>query len=107
MADEKITQELFEHLVELAALELDPQEGEYIRRQLNAQLQAIEELVQIPVAEETPPAAHGVAYTPAISPALRPDRHTPFPMPEAILQQAPQTEDGYFVTPEIPHEDLG
>ncbi|TAK13249.1 MAG: aspartyl/glutamyl-tRNA amidotransferase subunit C [Anaerolineae bacterium] len=106
MADEKITPELFAHLVELAALELGPEEGEYIRKQLNNQLKAIEELVQVPLDPTTLPASHGVPYTPAISAELREDLHNPFPHPEAILKGAPKTEDGHFVVPDIPHEDL-
>ena len=35
---EEITRELFDKLVDLAALELDEEEAEYIRRQLNDQL---------------------------------------------------------------------
>ncbi|MBI3160851.1 MAG: aspartyl/glutamyl-tRNA amidotransferase subunit C [Chloroflexi bacterium] len=106
MPDDKITPELFEHLVELAALELGPEEGEYIRAQLNNQLKAIEELVRIPLDESTPPAAHGVAYTAATSAPPRPDVHNPFPNPEAILKGAPKTEDGHFVVPDILYEDL-
>jgi len=37
MAD-AITAEIFDHLVELAALELQPAEAEYLRAQLNSQL---------------------------------------------------------------------
>lgn len=106
MDEDKISPELFQHLVELAALELDPEEGEYIRRQLNNQLLAIDELVQIPLDESTPLAAHGVPYPPEVSAALRPDEHQPFANSAAILAQAPQTEDGHFVTPDIPHEDI-
>lgn len=106
MTDEKISPELFERLVELAALELGREEGEYIRRQLNNQLKAIEELVRIPLDEGTPPAAHGVAYTAATSAPLRADVHAPFAHPEAILKGAPKIEDGHFVVPDIRHEDL-
>jgi aspartyl/glutamyl-tRNA(Asn/Gln) amidotransferase C subunit len=106
MTDDRITRELFAHLVELAALELGPEEGEYIRAQLNNQLKAIEELVRIPLDESTPPAAHGVPYTAATSAGLREDAHNPFPHPEAILKAAPKTEDGHFVVPDIRHEDL-
>ena len=37
MTDE-ITPELFEHLVELAALEITPEEADYLQRELNNQL---------------------------------------------------------------------
>jgi hypothetical protein len=38
--NQPITQELFDHLVGLAALELSPQEAEYLRKELNNQLMA-------------------------------------------------------------------
>ncbi len=105
MADE-ITPELFEHLVELAALKLTPEESQYLREQLNGQLKAIHELERIPLSDEVPPAAHGVTFGAAIRPALREDeaRHSPYA--ETILNQAPETEEGYFVVPDIPHTDL-
>lgn len=104
---EEITREVFDKLVELAALELDEEESEYIRQQLNNQLTAITELVAVPLPEGTPLAAHGVPYTDAVSPEERADRHTPTKNPREILENAPETDDGYFVTPDIPHEDLG
>lgn len=106
MTDE-ITPELFKHLVELAALELDEQESEYLRGQLNNQLKAIHELEAIPLDASTPIASHGVPYTPATSPALRPDSWSPHPNPSALLGCAPDTNEGYIVVPEIPTQDLG
>lgn len=105
MTDE-ITRELFDKLVDLAALQLEEEEAEYIRRQLNSQLTAIHELAAVPLDEDTPPAAHGVRYMPATSAPAREDEHKPFPKPEEILAGAPEEEDRYFITPEIPHEDL-
>lgn len=104
---EEITPELFKHLVELAALELDERESEYLRGQLNNQLKAIHELEAIPLDDETPTASHGVPYTPATSPALRPDTWSPYPDPDALLRCAPETDDGYIIVPEIPTQDLG
>jgi aspartyl-tRNA(Asn)/glutamyl-tRNA(Gln) amidotransferase subunit C len=105
MSDE-ITSELFAHLVELAALELTPEEGEYLRQQLNGQLKAIRELERIPVPDDVPPAAHGVPYPEAIRPPLRADEPRLSPSAGLILKQAPEVEEGYFVVPEIPHTDL-
>lgn len=101
-----ITSELFDHLALLAALELDAAEAEYLRRELNNQLKAIHELEAIPLDEDTPVTSHGVPYTPAISPKVRGDNWIPFPHPEEILEQAPDTEEGYIVVPDIPHTDL-
>lgn len=105
MTDE-ITPEMFNHLVELAALELTPEEADYLRRQLNNQLKAIQELTAIPLDSDTPVAAHGVPYTPATSPALRADVAAPHPDPARLLSGAPEVEDGYIIVPETPHQDL-
>ena len=40
-SESTITLEIFQHLVSLAALELTEQESEYLRRELNQQLQVI------------------------------------------------------------------
>ena len=105
MSDE-ITPELFAHRVELAALELTPEEGEYLRAQLNGQLKAIRELERIPVPDDVPPAAHGVEYLAPIRPPLRADETRPCTDAAKILEQAPEAEAGYFVVPEIPHTEL-
>jgi aspartyl/glutamyl-tRNA(Asn/Gln) amidotransferase C subunit len=105
MPDE-ITPELFDHLVQLAALELSPAEAEYIRRELNLQLAAIHELEAIPLPESTPPAAHGVPYPPEISAPARPDAARQYPQAGDILAQAPESDEGYIVVPEIPHTEL-
>lgn len=105
MSDE-ITPELFNHLVELAALELNPDEAEYLRRELNNQLKAIHELEAIPLDQSTPVASRGISYTPATSPAIREDVIQPYPNPARLLQSAPETAEGYIVVPEIPREEL-
>ncbi len=101
-----ITQEMFAHLVDLAALELDAEEAEYLRQQLNNQLNAVRELEAIPIEEGVPITSHGVPYTPATSPVPREDTLAPYPNPEDILGQAPQVEDGYIIVPDIPHTNL-
>lgn len=106
MSDE-ITPELFAHLVDLAALALSAEEGEYLRGQLNGQLKAVHELERIPVPDDIPPAAHGVPFLPAIRPDLRADEaRTDAGLAERILAQAPEQDEGYFVVPDIPHTDL-
>ncbi|HPH96224.1 MAG TPA: Asp-tRNA(Asn)/Glu-tRNA(Gln) amidotransferase subunit GatC [Anaerolineaceae bacterium] len=103
---DSITLEVFNHLVELAALELKPEEAEYIRKQLNNQLKAIHELAAIPLDDSVPPATHGVPFPPSISPALRSDDWQACPNPAEILAQAPHFDDGYIIVPEIPHTEL-
>jgi aspartyl-tRNA(Asn)/glutamyl-tRNA(Gln) amidotransferase subunit C len=106
MMSDEITPEVFNHMVQLAALELEPEEGEYLRRQLNNQLKAIHELEAIPLAEDIKPTSHGVPYTKQITPPIRNDEWQPYPHPEEIVSQAPESQDGYIVVPEIPHIDL-
>jgi len=105
MTDE-ISPEVFAHLVDLAALELSPEEGEYIRRQLNNQLKVINELAAIPLDENIDITLHGVPYTAGISAPPRPDVWEPYPDPAGILRQAPQTAEQYIVVPDIPHTTL-
>jgi aspartyl-tRNA(Asn)/glutamyl-tRNA(Gln) amidotransferase subunit C len=105
MTDE-ITPELFEHLVELAAFAFDPDEADYLRRELNKQLKAIHQLESVPLAEDVPLASHGVDYTPQTRAGLREDVWDPCENPEEILAQAPQVEDGYIIVPDIPHTKL-
>ena len=101
-----ITPEIFNHLVQLAALELDAEEGEYIRRQLNNQLKAIHELEAIPLDSAVEITSHGVPYTVETSPVPRADEWIPYPDVDAILAQAPEVEDRYIVVPDIPHTTL-
>jgi aspartyl-tRNA(Asn)/glutamyl-tRNA(Gln) amidotransferase subunit C len=101
-----ISPETFNHLVELAALALDAEEAEYLRGELNNQLKAVTELEAIPLDFDTPVTSHGVAYTAASSPAPRADTWQPYENPAGILEQAPQSEDGYFIVPDIPSTEL-
>jgi aspartyl-tRNA(Asn)/glutamyl-tRNA(Gln) amidotransferase subunit C len=103
-----ISPELFDRLAELAALDLRPDEKEYLRGQLNGQLKAIHELERIDLPDGVPPAAHGVPYPLEISPPPRADEARIDPsLAKRILAQAPETDEGYFVVPDIPHEALG
>lgn len=104
--EEAIDAGLFAHLVQLAAFELDEDQAEYLRGELNKQLKAIDELEAIPLDEATPITSHGVPYTPQNTPPVRDDEWGPYPHPDAILGQAPQTEERYIVVPDIPHTEL-
>lgn len=103
---DQISVEVFQHLVGLAALELDPDQAEYLRSQLNNQLKVIQELKAIPLDENESISLHGVPYDKENSATPRPDQWKPFPNPQAILTQAPQFEDGYIIVPDIPHITL-
>jgi aspartyl/glutamyl-tRNA(Asn/Gln) amidotransferase C subunit len=103
---EAISAQVFEHLVHLASFELEQEEAEYLRSQLNSQLKAIHELAAIEVPADIETTSHGVPYTPEISSPLRPDEIKPCPEADDIIQSAPETELGYIVVPDIPHEEL-
>lgn len=105
MTDE-ITPELFNHLVELAALELSADESEYLRKQLNNQLKAIHELESIPLDPGTPIASHGVPYTRENSPYIREDVVASYPNIGKLLAGSPELADNYIVVPDIPHQGL-
>jgi aspartyl-tRNA(Asn)/glutamyl-tRNA(Gln) amidotransferase subunit C len=103
---EYIDSATFDHLVGLAALELDAEQAEYLRRELNHQLDAIRELEAIPLPDNLNITAHGVPYPPQTSQSPRIDEPHPWAQPDAILDQAPQIEDGQVVVPDIPHTTL-
>ena len=102
----EITQEIFEHLVQLAALELEPDEAEYLRQELNRQLQAIHDLESIELPDDLPITSHGVPYNGGRRPDLRPDEAAPSNFADDILDQAPEIDDRYIVVPDIPHAEL-
>jgi aspartyl-tRNA(Asn)/glutamyl-tRNA(Gln) amidotransferase subunit C len=101
-----IDRETFAHLVDLAALELDEAEGEYLRQQLNNQLKSIRQLEAIPIDPNTPINLHGISYTQDDSPALRADQWLPFEDVADILSQVPELEENYIIVPDIPHTEL-
>ena len=103
---DSISAETFEHLVGLAALELDSAQAEYLLRELNNQLKAIHELEAIPLDDSIQITSHGVPYTERTSPPPREDEWQPYPNPDEILSQAPEVRDGYIIVPDIPHTDL-
>ena len=105
-SNQEISRKTFDHLVELAALELGQEESEYLLSQLNKQLSAVHILASIDIADDVPPASHGVPYTAQTSPALRADETEVCPDSDAILEQAPVMEDGFIIVPDIPHTTL-
>jgi len=102
MLPEKITREMFDKLVRLAALELDEEESEYLRTELNHQLAAVKELSEIQLDEDIAPSLHGIDCQ---GNPPRPDEWQPFPDPDAILALAPESRERYFVVPEIAQPD--
>ena len=105
MTDE-IDPQGFDHLVHLAALQLEPDEAEYLRRELNHQLQVIAELEAIPLDPSIPQTSHGIPYTAEIRTGTREDTWVPCENTGEILAQAPSVDQGCFVVPEIPHTEM-
>jgi aspartyl-tRNA(Asn)/glutamyl-tRNA(Gln) amidotransferase subunit C len=105
-AHEQITPQVFEHLVKLAALQLNEEEADYLRRELNLQLRSIHELEAIPIAEDLKISVHGVSYPENTPQELRDDQWQPFPNSNDIIGQAPQSEHDQFAVPDIPHTTL-
>ena len=103
---DKITPDDFQRLVDLASLELPPEEAEYLRGELNNQMISIEVLESIPIEANTGTAAHGIPYSESNSMAPREDKARQDPHRQDILDQAPELEDGYIVVPDISHEEL-
>lgn len=104
--EDEISQQVFDHLVRLAALELEPEEAAYLRAELNGQLKSIRELEAIEVEDGTPITSHGVPYGSGRRPPLREDQARSSGLADAILEQAPDVEERRVVVPDIPQEEL-
>ena len=98
MTIKRISPELFDKLVGLAALELTAEESAYLYEEMNHQLASVEALGQIPVPDGTEPSLHGL--DPQGAPP-RQDRWEPFPNSAAIIALAPETEDGMISVPDV------
>ncbi len=103
---EKISPDVFAHLVDLASLALTGDEAEYLRRELNNQLKSIDELIAIPLDASIAGTTHGVPIPDDTRAPLRKDEWKPFEDVQAILKQAPETDEGTIVVPDIPHTTL-
>ena len=103
---EPITGPIFQHLVQLAAIELQAEEAEYLRRELNAQLTSIRDLEAIQIPDDLPITSHGVPYGPQIRPELREDEVLASDLADQILAQAPEVVDRYIVVPDLPRTEL-
>lgn len=104
--NDQISVEVFNHLVGLAALDLSPEEAEYLRLQLNQQLQVIEQLKAIEMDENVPANLHGITYDRFKTIPIREDTLKPCPYAQSILAQSPQSQDGFYSVPDIPHTAL-
>lgn len=103
---EHITRETFAHLVKLAELELSTANSDYLYKELNNQLSSIEQLLAIPLDDETPASLHGVTFPVDLSQPLREDIWQPFDDTRLILNQVPDLVDDQITVPETPHKTL-
>jgi aspartyl-tRNA(Asn)/glutamyl-tRNA(Gln) amidotransferase subunit C len=103
---DQISIEVFNHLVDLAAMELSPEQATYLHQQLNNQLKAIHQLVSIPIEPGLEANLHGVPYDEENCAPLREDKWKPCLEINEIMDQVPFTEDGYILVPDIPHTAL-
>jgi len=101
-----ISREVFDHLVNLAALALTEEETNYLLEQMNRQLGVIEEIEAIPIPTDLPLTTHGVEYGGDGKAALREDAWVACQNADEVLAQAPQVEHGYIVVPDIPTQEL-
>lgn len=106
MEKEKITRELFDQFAQVGEVELTEAEAESILTKMNEQLTVIDQLSGIPLDPDTPAVVHGNPYPIEIQIPLREDVWTPFENVEGILAEAPRTQDGYIVAPDVPHQKL-
>lgn len=103
---EEISPQLFEHLVRLASLQLEASEAEYLRQELNHQLQSIRELISIQIPPGVEMTIHGIPYPPGRPDELREDIPVPFEEVRELLNQAPDLVSDQFSVPDVPHTTL-
>ena len=98
MSISKISLELFQKLVGLAALELTDEESAYLLTEMNHQLSSVNALLQVPLEDDIQPTLHGLECQGA---GPRADVWQPVPAPEEIRAEAPEIEDGMFAVPDV------
>ena len=107
MENDAISKEMFDEFVNVAEVELTPEEADSILAIMNEQLKVIHELAAIPVEADLPPVVHGNPFPVEIQAPLREDIWIPFEHPEEIVKSAPRCRDGYIISPDVAHQTLG
>ena len=107
MTESVITKADFAALTRTAAINLSDEEAEQLRMEMNRQMGIIRQLESIPLEEGLAPVIHGNPYPEEIRCELRVDEIHPFDNAARILTQAPRSKDGYFVSPDVPHQRIG
>lgn len=98
MTTKRISPELFDKLVSLAALELTAKESTYLFEEMNNQLASVEALSKIPLPDDIEPSLHGLESEGSLP---RSDQWLPFLDPGAIIALAPETEEGMIAVPDV------
>ena len=91
-----ISREELEHVARLARLELTEEEIELFQVQLGAVLERAKRIQNLPL-DDLPPTAHPIDLTNV----FRQDVVEPSPLPDQILENAPQREGDLFRVPRI------
>jgi Asp-tRNA(Asn)/Glu-tRNA(Gln) amidotransferase C subunit len=94
---EKISPEVFEKIVDMAAFALEAKEKAYLLEELNHQLQSVQELLDIPLEESS---SSSLINIPRVGDMPRRDEWQAFDVPRGIIERAPQHEDGMILVPE-------
>ena len=105
--DETIDKQIFEELLMTGRISVGPEEEERLRRELNRQMSVIRQLESIPLDEAVRPVIHGNPFPEAIRCGLREDEWKLFDNASGIVEQAPLSGNGYFVSPDVEHQKIG
>jgi aspartyl-tRNA(Asn)/glutamyl-tRNA(Gln) amidotransferase subunit C len=99
MSETRITLAEVEHVARLARLDLEPEEKERLRGQLDAILGYVEQLRRVDTAGVAP-----TAHVLPLANVMREDEVRPSYPVEAMLANAPAADDGQFRVPRILEE---
>ena len=91
-----LTSEEVDHIAQLARLELSAEQKALYRQQLSKILDYIAKLGELDTASVPPTAGGGLTRM-----VLRPDRPHPGLSTDALLRNAPESEDDQFKTPPV------
>jgi len=96
----KVTPEDVERVAELAHLELTPEEAGIMLRDLNAILDYVAELNELDTSNVVPLTQMGELESDAVGEA-RADQLEPSLKRDAVMQQAPETNQVFFKVPKV------
>jgi aspartyl-tRNA(Asn)/glutamyl-tRNA(Gln) amidotransferase subunit C len=96
VSETRITLAEVEHVARLARLDISPDEKERMRSQLDAILGYVEQLRRVDTTGVEP-----TAHVLSLVNVMRDDEVRPSYPPAAMLQNAPEPEDGQFRVPRI------